>query len=175
MAGSLPIRPLATGPFWVSPSGSDTTGTGSQANPWRQIQKAADYIRENKLNLVMSADITINVLAGSYSPVALGTLDSGFNGHRVRYVSSDGVGLAIIDAGVRITNWVQVSGTHYKASVPNVFWTVYENGVRSTLARLPKRVYDPDFPQSRQPYFASAADPNVLTRVQYDPLDVDPS
>lgn len=171
-AMSLAINPINQGPFYVSPSGSDSTGNGSSGNPWRQPQHAADAIRALKVNQVMSQDITVNLAAGTYAPFSLGQLDSGFNGHTMRYVSSAGPALAVIDAGVAVTGWTLVSGSTYKASVPNTFSTVYENNVRSTHARYPNWSMSAGFTSTREPYLISATDsPNLLTRLAYTPGD----
>lgn len=171
----LPYRYPNIGPFWVSPSGSDTVGDGSQGNPWRNPQKAADFIRTNRLNSSQYGDITINILPGAYAPLALTHLDSAYNGHAVKYVSTGGPGAAVFSTGTQITNWTQVSGSLFKAPVPNTFWTVYENGIRSIMARTPKFVPDPSFPMARTPYFSAQSDSITNSRLLYNPVDFDPS
>jgi hypothetical protein len=180
-APPLPYRYPPAGPFWVSPSGNDSTGDGSQGNPWATIQKARDYIRTNNLNSTQIADLQVNVRAGTYSlatsgPITFGKLDGGFNGHRVIYKSYDGPGQAIISGGVAVTSWTLSSGSTYVATVPKAFWTMYENGNRSTSARLPKRALTPGFPSSFAPYFTcltNATEP--LNQMGYDSGDFNPA
>lgn len=172
---SLPIRPINQGPFYVSPSGSDSTGDGTSGNPWRQPQHAADFLRTNKINQVQDQDITINLSTGSYAPLALGRLDSGFNGHSVKYVSADGAGKAVIDAGIRITSWspAYTVGPNqvYVASVPNQFATLYENGVRAHEARFPNWSMSTGFTSTFEPYLISASDTFNIQRLAYNPTD----
>jgi hypothetical protein len=175
IAVPLPVGALAQGPFWVSSAGNDSTGDGSQANPWRQVQRAIDYIRTNKLNQAAGQDIVVNVHAGSYAPIKYGQLDSGFNGHVVHYLSVDGPGQAVIDAGQQITNWTLVTGSTYKAPVPNTFYTMYENDIRSTVARIPKLSPAVGFPSSRTPYFITQTDGNSLTELIYNSADFNPA
>jgi hypothetical protein len=183
MASSLPYYYPAAGPFWVSPSGNDSTGDGSQGNPWKTIQKARDFIRANNLNATQLADLVVNVRAGTYSVVSSGPLkfsplDSGFNGHRVKYLSYDGPGQAIISGGTRITGWSLSSGSTYVASVPGQFWTMYENGIRSNSARLPKRALTAGFPCSLGPYFTCPAVSGPfgpLNQIPYNSGDFNPA
>lgn len=162
--------------LWVSPSGSDSTGVGTAGSPWRQVQTAVNALRAAKTyGWSQTYDVTINVRAGTYTPVTLGVADSGANGYRLRYVSYDGPGQAVLDAGVQITGWTNVAGSLFKATVPNTFWTMYENGKRANMCRLPKRVVDATYPLSRQPYFLSQSDTALLTRLKYAPGDFDPS
>src|SRR6478735_10000432 len=162
--------------LWVSPSGSDSVGLGTQSQPFRQVQAAVNAIRAHRTYVPgQSANITVNVRAGTYTPVTLGVADGGLNGFSVTYKSYDGPGLAVIDAGYTIPSWTNVSGNLYKAAVPNTFWTLYENGVRSNMCRLPKRGAPSTTPLSRKPYFLTQSDTALLTRIKYNPVDFDPS
>jgi hypothetical protein len=166
-----------TGPFYVSPSGNDSTGDGSAGNPWATIGKARDFIRTGNLNLVQTADIVVNVASGTYavsSPIAFAPADSGGNGHNVIYRCSTPGG-AIFNGGQTITGWVNYSGSVYRAPVTGNFWTLYENGIRSTSARYPKLVVNNSFPMAQGPYFNAAAHSDSLTVMQYTPTDMDPS
>lgn len=62
--------------LYVSPSGSDTTGTGTSASPFASINKAVSVLPRN-LN---GKTVTINVAAGTYSG---STAISGFCGGRL--------------------------------------------------------------------------------------------
>lgn len=48
---------------WISPSGNDNTGDGSETNPWRSIQKALDNVPIINGN----AEYLINMQPGTYS------------------------------------------------------------------------------------------------------------
>ncbi|NIT60713.1 MAG: T9SS type A sorting domain-containing protein [Aliifodinibius sp.] len=54
--------------YWVSPTGSDSTGDGSQTNPWRHINYAIQQIGVN--NQVRQR--ILNVLPGVYAPSTIG-------------------------------------------------------------------------------------------------------
>ena len=51
--------------LYLDPSGSDTTGDGSAANPWATPHKAYDYLQDFKIN--ESAVVTIYAAAGTYN------------------------------------------------------------------------------------------------------------
>jgi hypothetical protein len=171
-----PFTAINQGPFYVSPAGSDSAGDGSPGNPWRQVQKAADWIRTHRINQVQTQDITVNVAAGTYAPFALantgnGLDDGAHNGHLIKYVSP-GAGAALIEAGIRITGWTPSytvgANTVYVASVPNAFATVYENNVRSVEARYPNLSRSVGFTSTFEPYLLTAFDGLLsLTRLVY--------
>jgi len=176
----LPYRYPESGPFWVAPGGSDTTGDGSQGNPWATIQKARDYIRVNKLNTVLRADMTVNVRAGTYSlalsgPIQFTAADSGSNGHSVVYKSYDGPGAAVLSGGVSVSGWTSQGGGEFTAALPNACWTFYENGTRSQSARLPKRSPGASFPCSFAPYFGTQNDGGSNSTLQYLSTDFNPA
>lgn len=52
-------EPFIPDPIWVSPSGSDETGDGTETNPFRQIQYACDKAK--------GLQRTININAGEYN------------------------------------------------------------------------------------------------------------
>ncbi|HEX9511724.1 MAG TPA: T9SS type A sorting domain-containing protein [Puia sp.] len=64
--------------FYVSPSGNDTTGTGSKANPWRTINYAvngAGYDFSYTPPVLLNSNITIYLRSGTYplkAPVYIG-------------------------------------------------------------------------------------------------------
>jgi hypothetical protein len=68
-----PSSTLAAGTFYVSTSGNDSTGTGSQAKPWRTIQKAADSVGSGSTVLIQPGTyreaVEIEIEATSSSPV----------------------------------------------------------------------------------------------------------
>ena len=167
----LPYAYPPQGPFYLSTMGSDSTGDGSSGNPWRNPQKAVDYIRANHLNATASQDIAVNFAPGSYAPYAMGAADSGFNGHGIVHRCTGSPGACIIEAGVAVTGWTLYSGSIWKATVPNQFWTLYENDVRATSARYPKLVITPGFPCARAGYNISVSDTVGNVRLKYNPSD----
>jgi hypothetical protein len=54
---TLPAEPANT--YYISPSGNDTTGTGTTTNPWKSLYKAC--------NSVTTSGTTIHVKAGTYT------------------------------------------------------------------------------------------------------------
>lgn len=180
LAAFLPVGAPPVGPFWVSPAGSDSTGTGSQTNPWATPAKALSYIRANRLNQVLTADLIINLRAGTYSlansgPISMTDADSGANGHQVIWKSYDGPGLAIFSGGVTVTGWTLQSGSTYTATIPHNAYTFYENGIRSNSARLPHRVSDGTHPCSYAPYFTAQSLTANLGQLAYTTSDFDPT
>lgn len=183
-AVALPYAYPPQGPFWVDAiHGSDSTGDGSQGNPWATIGKAQTYIRTNKLNQVQRADMLVNVRAGTYNlassgPMTFGPLDGGFNGFYVRYVSYDRVTgdcKAHISGGYTVPSWTLSSGTTYTATVPAQFWSPpYENGIRANWARTPNRSLTVGFPNSFSPYFTTQTVTESLTSLAYSTGDISP-
>ncbi len=54
--------------YWVSPTGNDSTGDGSQNNPWRHINYAIQQIGEDTLGIKR----ILNVIPGVYAPSTTG-------------------------------------------------------------------------------------------------------
>lgn len=152
--------------FYVSPSGSDT-GSGSQASPFRTLERARDAVRAvNTASSPMTGDIVVKVAPGDYhvtSPVTFDNRDSGTNGHRVIYTRADGaaLGSARFIGGTKVASaWQQVVRTGADADLPASaatkvfktqvgtavnFNTLYVNDTRATLARTQNKVVDPRF------------------------------
>ncbi len=55
--------------FWVSPTGSDSTGNGSSTNPWLHINYAIQQIGSDTIGV---AQRILNVLPGTYAPSTTG-------------------------------------------------------------------------------------------------------
>jgi hypothetical protein len=88
--GKVVIRSLATKPivadYYVAKTGNDTTGDGSQENPWLTIQKAA--------NTVSAGDV-VGVKPGIYDErVTILATKSGTAGDRTRFVADGDVVVA---------------------------------------------------------------------------------
>lgn len=77
------------GAYYVSPSGSDATGDGSEGQPWATPAFAAAQIRP--LLPSQSSDVFVYFAGGSYplnESLILGPLDSGQNGYMVHYAAA---------------------------------------------------------------------------------------
>lgn len=141
--------------LWVSVDGNDQAA-GTERAPFATLQAARDEIREKRLNRNMKCDVVVNVKAGEY-PVTetfqLDESDSGSNGHRVVYRSVDGPGAATLVAAEEVTGWQPYQDGIYKTKVDPAdrFYTLFEDGDRSTLARTPNRRDD----ETWAPYFTS--------------------
>ncbi len=174
---------FAAGPFWVSPSGSNSN-PGTEQQPWLTIQKARDHIRQNGLNQNMAADIVVNIKAGDYpvtSAISFGVADSGSNNRHVIYRSVDGPGAARIRSGVRLTGWQagDLPNT-YKKSVGTglTIRSLYEDGKLAVLARSPNRVENPRYPGAKGDYKLTQSggdNGNGTAWVQYQSGDYNPS
>src|SRR5581483_6214196 len=126
--------------YYLSPTGSDTTGDGSPAHPWQTVAMARDYIATN---VFQTNNITVNLRGGRYfitNTLAFTFTDSGMYGFYITYQSYPGE-TAIIDGGKQVTGWTQVPGKPYwVASVPtnagfaDYFRQLYVNGVRAERA-----------------------------------------
>lgn len=90
--GVVPAMFQATGSgltFYVSTSGNDQTGDGSQSNPWRTIQHAANNVQ---------AGDTVNVLSGTYNEsITIPSSGSATAGPIVFQGMDSGSGPAIVD------------------------------------------------------------------------------
>lgn len=147
--------------YWISPDGSDTSGTGSSNAPWASIQKARDYLRTQ--TALTNDNININILDGSYvipTPCTFTTNDSGRNGYFIIYRAVGGPGSVTFYGSDDINGWSQVSGNLWRVNVGTgkTIRTMYENNVRAVLARHPDRSSDSErYPLSHATYKLSAA------------------
>lgn len=175
-AGGLVLAPPAAAvvEYYVSPTGSDTTGDGSAASPWATIQKARDSIRGELAG--MASDIIVNIAPGDYyqaSTVAFTEADSGRNGFNVVYRSSGAVGSARFFGGQPVTGWTQYQGSIYRANIGagRSLNTLYENGTRARQARYPNYQYDAAYPMAQAPYLYSASG-GSYTSLPYNAADL---
>ena len=139
----LVVDQVASGPntFYVSPSGSDSSGDGSIGNPWQTVAKARDYL---DANVYQTGEITVYLRGGRYeltNTLTFGTANSGAGTNYITYSAYPGE-TPTVSGGKRVTGWTQVSGQSYwVASVPtnagfaDYFRQLYVNGVRADRAR----------------------------------------
>ncbi len=151
---------VAVPQFWISPTGNDTTGTGTQAEPWATLYKARDYIRLNHLNVNMSNDLVVNITAGEYLLASVLTFvpaDSGSNGHYIIYKAVNGPGSVNLTGSADVNGWMRSAGTIWRVFVGTnkTVLTMYENNARARLARSPNYVFNARYPQAQAPYHLS--------------------
>ncbi|MBO4897695.1 MAG: fibronectin type III domain-containing protein, partial [Clostridia bacterium] len=123
--------------FYVSPNGSDTTGNGTQAKPYKTLARAQEAVRAE--NAGMQGDIVVSIAGGTYymdEPLSFRKEDSGKNGHRVIW---QGVDRPLISGGKEVTGFVP-SQDHpglYEANVDGVdrIMQIYVNGKKRWMAR----------------------------------------
>jgi hypothetical protein len=170
--------------LYVSPTGSDTIGTGSFSNPWATMEKARSHIQTSALNINMSDDIIVNMAAGDYiltAPVNFTAADSGSNSHNVIYRSSGATGSARILGGSRITNWVLFDSPNniWRTNIgtASIIRTLHEDNRRAYLARSPNRAPEERYPSYGGSYRTSAAGGQNGTNhwIDYTSGDFDPS
>lgn len=129
-------------PFWaqqnayyVSPTGNDAN-PGTEAQPFKTIQKARDEIRDHNQN--MTKDITVYLRGGRYElddTLLFEPRDSGTNGHKVIYRNYRGETPSLA-GGKRISGWQQDSGNRWKARTELAdFRQLYVGGKRAVRAR----------------------------------------
>ena len=132
--------PAGATEYYVSPSGNDTGGDGSQGRPWKTIQKAAD---------TMSAGDTCHVLNGDYAEMVR-PARSGNAGSFISFVA-EGPSVSVV--GTRpITAWTMHSGSIWQASAPWDFGELFVDRERMVIARWPNltsgNIYRPNFNQA---------------------------
>lgn len=125
--------------YHVSPDGDDANA-GTEAAPFRTIEKARDVVRT--INGTMTGDIVVTLHGGTYplsSPIDFGPQDGGRNGNYVRYVNQPGE-VPLLTGGRPIGGWVLHDATKgiWKATgVTSRFRQLYVNGTKGIRARMP--------------------------------------
>ncbi len=118
--------------FYVAPSGSDTN-PGTQAEPFKSIEKARDAVRGT------SGDAVVYIAGGTYAleaPIRFDARDSGRNGC-IAYVAADGEA-PVLSGGRKVGGWVRDEGGRWKAAWEGgPLRQLYVNGVRAVRARGP--------------------------------------
>lgn len=97
--------------LYVSPDGSDSTGDGTEAKPFREIQAALNTLPTN----LGTSKVTINVAAGEYNKCQV----QGFCGGRTYYDAS----ISIVGAGADstiVSGNVTVWGCHVPVTISGV-------------------------------------------------------
>lgn len=123
--------------YYVSPSGSDDH-PGTEAQPFRTIQKARDVIRTRPG--AWTGDIYVWLRGGTYTlanTLEFTEEDSGKDGHYVAYQAYTGE-RPVISGGIPVTGWEEYQGGIYRAPCGSqVFRQLYVNGKKAVRARTP--------------------------------------
>jgi hypothetical protein len=104
--------------FWVAPDGSDHA-TGARKAPFKTLGRAQEAVRS--ANTHLKHDLCVHVADGTYyldEPLNFTAVDSGSNGHRVRWIADgDNVNLS---GGIRVRKWEKYDKTNgiWSASTP---------------------------------------------------------
>jgi len=123
--------------YYVSPTGNDVSGSGTESSPWNTLHKARNHVRTIS---VLTENIDIILKGGTYelpSTLTLNSSDSGRNGFTITYKAATGES-PVISGGSVISNWSDANGDGiWEASVPagSNSRQLYVNGQRATRAR----------------------------------------
>ena len=129
--------------YYVSPSGNDSN-PGTLQLPLATVQKAESLVVANYLGshcAAQKAPIVVQFLAGTWTNLALNfsSADSGCGASAPVIFEPYPGETAIFSGGVRVTNWVNTSGSTWQTTLPSStvnFEALYYNGVRRTRPRL---------------------------------------
>jgi hypothetical protein len=128
--------------IYVGPSGNDTTGTGTSANPYKSLNRARQAVAA--INSNMSSYINVYFKAGTYDftqTVNFGPADSGTNGHFINYIPESGATVTF-NGGKKITStWTLFDSSKniYRTAVSGLgnFRQLYVNNKLAIRARFP--------------------------------------
>lgn len=108
--------------IYVSPSGNDNTGDGSQSKPFRQVQRAIDSLPQN----LGASKIKISVAAGEYAGfIIAGFYGTGTTNQFAISIEGESRGTTIITGGIEVSSCIcyirvekcTVSGATYGCNV----------------------------------------------------------
>ena len=114
MAAETDQRPVYR-EFFVSPAGSDTSGSGSKESPFKTLEKARDTVRQVIPN--MTGDIVVTISGGTYpvtQTIVFGPEDSARGAHRIIYRAARGE-TPVFSGGVPVTGWKLHEGNIWQA------------------------------------------------------------
>ncbi|MBD0379741.1 golvesin C-terminal-like domain-containing protein [Paenibacillus sedimenti] len=139
--------------FYVSPTGSDTSGNGTIAAPFASMDKARLAVRSYLASNTLTGDVIVYFSGGTYkqiSSVTFSSEDSGKDGFNVIYRNMLNEN-PVFSGGEVITNWIPENENVFKANVYDSvynsvyssvytqldFRQIYVNGTRGIRARTP--------------------------------------
>ncbi len=131
--------------FYVSVDGDDN-GDGSQANPFKTVDRAR--LEVQKYNDNMTGNIVVNIADGRYELddyLVFGVEDSGSNGYDVIYKGERDANVPTLSGGVQITGWTDNGDGTWSAKVDNeeidFIRDIYVNDYQGQRARNTKLTY----------------------------------
>lgn len=139
--GSSNNAPTCSVDYWVSPQGNDQSESGTQANPFKTIERAQLAVRNNPQRGICG--INVNIFGGVYTltqPLVFTNLDSGSAKAQVVYQQAPNTSESVvISGGINITGFNCSSNT-CTAAVPDLPSGImprqfYVNGTRAIRAR----------------------------------------
>ena len=87
--------------IYVSPSGNDNTGDGSQSKPFRQVQRAIDSLPKN----LGASEIKISVAAGEYAGFKIaGFFGTGYQNHYAISIIGEDRESTIVTGGIEVSS-----------------------------------------------------------------------
>lgn len=113
--------------YYVATTGDDSD-SGSLAEPWATIQKAAD---------TMSAGDTCYIRGGSYHEEVDLSGVAGNKGNPITFTNYNGEAVTLDGTYPIVSNWKQHSGNIYKTTLSKDIWQLFVDGKMMTLARFP--------------------------------------
>lgn len=145
--GTMYLHPdyKKTKELYVSQKGSDSND-GTKKQPLLTLKEAQKRVR-NLISRSLDRDIVVYLEDGIYKlsePMVFDKNDGGNERYTVTYKAVPSA-KPMISGGTQITGWEKVSGSLWKASVPDVkgggwnFRDIYKDGERLTIARYPNK------------------------------------
>ena len=130
--------------IYVDPdAGSDDNDGLTTATPFKNIEKARDYVRT--INRDMTGNIFVYLMPGTYcqsAEILLAEQDSGTNGFYVQYKAHDMSNQPILTGGKTVTDWELFDSEKniYKTAVlpEDDFRQIYVDGEKAVRARSPE-------------------------------------
>ncbi len=127
--------------IYVSQSGKDETGDGSELSPFASIEKAVEHAQTFSAN--QHGDIVIKVDSGVYTlseTLSFDETNSGKNGFRL-VIEGDKENPPIISGGKKVTGWQPESNGIYSAPLSGVDYVrnLYIDGYPAVRARSEER------------------------------------
>ncbi len=148
--------------FYISPTGNDTTGTGSPSTPWKTVEKARDHLR-TLISSGLTEGVTVYLAPGTYvldATLEFNNQDSPDSPYCITYAGQSSAGTAIIKSASVITNsggWTYYTNGIWRINIGTGqdIDTMYEGDIRAIEARYPNRGANTLYPQARAPYLVS--------------------
>ncbi len=128
--------------FYVDGARGNDSNSGTQASPFKSIQKAQKAARAVTSN--MSGDIVINIASGRYEikeMLVFDNSDSGLNGHKVIY-RGDKNHKPVLSGGIEVSGFTEMDNGIWKASVDVPFIRdLSVNGVMADIAASENKIF----------------------------------